>query len=62
MHPAGATKELSGSSMFLVRGEGGQMELRDGAEYEGSLVGELGGHEFITELNELFCQAKIDSE
>ena len=42
-HPAGATNELSGSSRFPVSGEGGRMGVKDGAEYEGSLVGESGG-------------------
>jgi hypothetical protein len=46
-HPAGATKELNGLSRFPVRGEGGRMGLRDGAVYEGSLVGESGGRVFI---------------
>jgi len=31
-HPAGATNEFSGSSMFPVRGEGGRMGFKDGAE------------------------------
>ena len=46
-HPAGATKELTGSSRFPVSGEGGRMGLREGAVYEGSLVGESGGRVFI---------------
>ena len=49
-HPAGATKELIGSSGFPVRGEGGQMGFREGAEYEGSFVGESGRREFIIYL------------
>ena len=46
-HLAGAMKELSGSLGLPVRGEGGQMGVREGAEYEGSLVGESGGCEPI---------------
>ena len=46
-HPAGAMKELSGSLGLPVRGEGGRMGVREGAEYEGSLVGESGGCEPI---------------
>ena len=42
LHPAGAMKELSGLR-FPVRGEGGGMGLRDGAVYEGSLVGNPAG-------------------
>jgi hypothetical protein len=45
--PAGAMNELNESSGSPVRGEGGRMRLRDGAVYEGSLVGESGGREFI---------------
>jgi hypothetical protein len=46
-HPAGAINEFSGSSRFPVRGDGGRMGLKEGAEYEGSLVGESGGRESI---------------
>jgi len=45
--PAGATNELSELSGLPVRGEGGQMRLRDGVVYEGSLVRDSGGWEFI---------------
>ena len=48
--PTGAMKELKGLLGFSVRGEGGQMVFREGAVYEGSLVGESGGHEFIIYL------------
>ena len=50
--PIGVMKELKGSLGFPVRGEGGQMAFREGAVYEGSLVGESGGREFIIYFKE----------
>ena len=47
LHLAGVTNEFYGSSRFPVSGEGGRIGLKDRAEYEGSLVGESGGCDFI---------------
>ena len=47
LHLAGAMNKFNGLSGFLVSGEGGKMGLKDRAEYEGSLVGESGRHDFI---------------
>ena len=47
LHLAGATNKFNGLSGFLVSGEGGQMGLKDRAEYEGCLVGESGRRDFI---------------